>query len=328
MKRGDFEFLKLTFMNNRLKTILKIIILILIVFVVTLTINKFYGNRIKAIDKVNNVGYMVKYDHKINYTDTYKENIITDIVTEIEYSVVSGNDVLYGKFFIGTDKKLYITNKLSDKKYLVLDKKMKTLYLDKKGINNSYVYGLTEEGIIYYVGLFDANISSLFVEEIPTPSSVSNFTNLNINSFIGDASGIVVLLDDEKMYYTKGMIGYSDSILNVLDNYIVYPDGIITNIYGNALVDSNNNLYVAKNIILANEPIKELKYNPTLIIITEDNRLIYLIDDTKTFEYGLKVNFVVLDDNNNIKIIFEDSSELVFSGYYNQKYYPILFEKE
>lgn len=315
---------------NKKNIVLKIVIALLSILIVGLTIYKLLNNNNnnEKNNKINSVGNLVQYTHDIQYIDAYKDNVINDIITNVEYNITSGNDVLYGEYFIADNSKLYITNKINNNKYLALDKNVKTIYSNKEGINSSSIYVITEDKKLYYINLTEPNINSLIVKEILTPSPVLNFTNLKINSFIGDTLSVVVLCEDNKMYYSNPIIEYNDNIIEIMDKYIVYPDGVITNINGNVLINENNSFYVAKNIIYANEPIKELEYNPNLIIITEDDKLIYLIDSDKTFEYSLSVEYVALDDDNNIKIIFEDNSELVFEGYYNQKYYPILFEKE
>lgn len=317
-------------MNKKSNLLLKISILFIIVFLIGLTIFVYLFKNSTTDDKkegiINNVGEILFYTHNTNFLETYSNNIITDPVTQIEYSIVNDN-VLYGKFFIGSDKKLYVTNDITNRSSLILNEKIKTLYSPNNLIGLTYIYALAENGKLYYIGLENDNISSVSVNEIISPVLFKNFTNLKLNSYLESTDkGVVLLADDDKMYYVPSMIEYIENILNVYGNYIVYPDGVVSNYKGNALIDSNNNNYKVMTIIGANEPIEELEYSPTMIIVTTDNKIIYLINEDSTYEYPIKVDFIVKEED-NIKIIFENKDTIEFNGYSDSKNYPILYDE-
>jgi len=317
---------------KKTKLTLKICLILMVIFIICLTIFKLNYKPMQnnSLHTINDVGEVVYYDHKIDYKEVYKDNIIYEIVIEIPYSIVDENSVLQGRLLIGNDRKLYITNDIIQTSYLVLDKEIKTLYNPLPVSEVCSFYVLTSEGEVYHIGLSNTYIddSTLSVKKHEFSSAVTNFTTLSIHSFIGDVTNnIVVLCEDGNMYDIYTSILYSDDVFKVKDQYIIYGDGHVTNFSSNILVDANNNEYQIKNVVGANDRIQELNNSPNIVLITTDDRLIYLINHDKVYEHYKKVKAVFPQDD-IINIVFEDDETLKFSGYYNQEFYPILYKKD
>ena len=308
------------------------VLIILIILVISFFIGiSFYKFEIfdKNIDKenenyiINDFGNERVYKYDIDYTKEYGENILTETVSEIEYSMAYEENVLYGKVFIGSDKKLYLSNELYKKNYLLLDEEIETLYNAGVGLNICSVYAITKSGELYHVGLVQPVISSYFAEKIDIEEKVINFTNLSLNMYLGGSStSVIVYTSDGNMYDAITSISYNPNTVNVMDKYIIYETDYISNTNREFLVNSEEEPYKANIVALANKPIKELEGSPTLIIVTQNNKLIYTYND-KTYEYKEDVKIIGVDEERNIVIIFENDDTIIFPGTYDSNYYAV-----
>jgi len=320
-------------MKKKINLVLIILIIIIVTFLLILSFYKFgikNNNKDQNDEKygIFDVGMEIEYLYDINYLEEYKNNILTDIVKEVEYSMIFEDNLLYGKVYIGQNNKLYIYDELYKKSYLVLDKNVKTIYSNAENSNFCSVFAITTNGELYYISLTQPLISSLVVEKIDIPNKVVNFTNINLNYFVGTSlNSVVVLTNDGFMYDSLTLTRYNPNTLNVINKYIVYETNYISNINRKFLVNSKNEKYKVKVIAMSNEPIKDLKNHPNIIIITEDDKLIYLADDNKVYEYIKKIKLVGSNDNNLIVVVFEDDKYITFEGFYNSKFYPVLVEQ-
>lgn len=316
-------------MKKNKNFILIIIIILVISFFIGISFYKFEIFD-KNIDKekenytVNDFGNERVYKYDIDYTKEYSENIITEIVSEIEYSVAYEENVLYGKVFIGSDKKLYLSDELYKKNYLLLDEEIETLYNAGVGLNICSVYAITKSGELYHVGLDQPVISSYFAEKIDIEEKVTKFTNLSLNMYLGESfSSVIVYTSNGNMYDAVTSVSYNPNIVSVMKKYIIYDTGLISNESRKILVNSNGDPYKVNIIAVANKPIEELEGNPTIIIVTEDNKLIYTYND-KTYEYKEDVKIIGVDEERNIVIIFENDDTIIFPGTYDSNYYAVL----
>ena len=308
------------------------VLIILIILVISFFIGiSFYKFEIfdKNIDKenenyiINDFGNERVYKYDIDYTKEYGENILTETVSEIEYSMAYEENVLYGKVFIGSDKKLYLSDELYKKNYLLLDEEIETLYNAGVGLNICSVYAITKSGELYHVGLVQPVISSYFAEKIDIEEKVINFTNLSLNMYLGGSStSVIVYTSDGNMYDAITSISYNPNTVNVMDKYIIYETDYISNTNREFLVNSEEEPYKANIVALANKPIKELEGSPTLIIVTQNNKLIYTYND-KTYEYKEDVKIIGVDEERNIVIIFENDDTIIFPGTYDSNYYAV-----
>lgn len=317
---------------KKIKNIVLIFIIILLVsFLVFLSIYKFTDKQDdnKEIKyNINELSMETLYNYDINYLEEYKDNIINDVVKSIEYSMAFGEKILYGRVFIGNHNKLYISDDLLKKSYLILDEEVTTLYNTGENSNSCAVFVIAKNGNLYYVSLAQPEISSYRVEQIDIQEKVTNFTNLKLNTYMNSSlNSVIVLTNEGNMYDTQTLTKYNPNTVNILNQYIVYETGRISNMDRHFLMNSNKEKYKVKVIAVAHKPLEELKDNPRVIIVTEDDKLIYL-SNNKTYEYPKKVKVIGVDNsNNNIVVYFEDEKLISFSGFYNYDYYPVLYKE-
>ena len=143
-----------------------------------------------------------------------------------------------------------------------------------------YLINTKEE--LYKLSIEDCNIANYTLNKIDTDYKIKNFTNLKYNSYLDIyISDIIVLADDGNMYNPINKILYDDNILNVLNEYLFYPDATISNYDGKLLKDNNGNNYKIKyifNINIQDEQIEDF-LGVNVAFITEDNKIIYVKND-------------------------------------------------
>lgn len=301
------------------KNIIYIILLIVILLVIYI-LNIRTENENKYI--INNIGSEKKYDYGINYKEEYKEYIINDNIKEVSYSIANETDVMYGRVYISSNNKLYITDELNNKTYLLLDEEVLTIYNPFEDITMCSIYAITKGGELYHVGLSQPYIKEKYSKKIELEYKVTNFTNLKFNSYNNAVyDSVVVLTDDGNMYDTSSLTVYNPNSLNVFGKYLIHVSNEISNFNSEFFVDKDNNYYKVKTIIISNNPINELEGNPTIVIITEDNKLIYTFEN-KVYEYSENVKKIRIDNNNKIILEFE-KYKIDIDGYYDLNYYSI-----
>lgn len=302
------------------KKIIYIVLLIVILLVVYI-LNIHGGNNEKNKYIINNTGSEKKYDYEINYKEEYKDYIINDNIKEVSYSIANDTDVMYGKVYISSNNKLYITDELRNRTDLLLDEEVITLYNAFEDFAKCSIYAITKSGDLYHVGVSEPYIKAKFAEKIKLENKVTNFTSLKFNSY-NDAiyDSIVVLTDDGNMYDTSSLIIYNPYSLNVFGEYIIHASNEISNFNREFLVNKDGDYYKAKTIITSNNPINDLEGNPKIIIITEDNKLIYTFEN-KVYECAEDVKKISVE-NNKIIVQFKPY-KIVIDGLYDLNYYPI-----
>lgn len=311
-------------MNTKVNTILIGFVAIFFAMLAFSIYLKFSSNFIKNEDsneddknKTVEVGEEKKLEHEISYYDKYKDKIINDNTQIIEYSLFKGNSALYGNIIIDTDNKLYITDDIINKKYLLFNYDVKTIITNEINARSMFnFYVITTLGDLYKISILDTNLSSnssILVNKLNLPERVTNFTSLCIKSLINDyCDGVTVIGESGKIYHSDTMTEYEESTINVFGKYIVYADRTITDFNKKLLKNSEGNNYIVKKIIATDEVITYLGEETSVIIITDDNNLIYLNRDGNTIVYSKKVLNILELDNYTCDISFEDNSHIKF----------------
>lgn len=268
--------------NKPVKLILILIIIAIILFLIFLwnykikIANADTANGIKISEELKNI-------EKKDYQEQYKQYIVNDIEVYYEYEIVNLNDISYGNIYIDKEQYLNIHDKCNKKYETIKSDTFKTLYVvDSDNNSRLDVYLINTKEELYKLSIEDCNIANYTLNKIDTDYKIKNFTNLKYNSYLDIyISDIIVLADDGNMYNPVNKILYDDNILNVLNEYLVYPDATISNYDGKLLKDNNGNNYKIKyifNINIQDERIEDF-LGVNVAFITEDNKIIYVKND-------------------------------------------------
>ncbi len=286
----------------------KLLIILIILILSGLGFLTYYKYRNKPNNASDNQKLIIrKLTHKkkdlvysdILDKDTYKNNIITKYFDEFEYTLYDNDKSLIGKVYLDENKNLYIT---SDNEYEV--EKISNIKFDKMYsyqetlASGLHVYLISEDGKLYYYGLLSNNINDVKLVEIKTKYKAIDFVDINFDADMDPAvDKLFVLEDDGNIYEINSSLRYKEDIKSVFNYILVYPDKTFSNLYGNMIEDDNGNYYKVKYIFYADANDEYLPYE-SIIIVTDDNRFISILDEDN-FEYSyedpLKVKSIEFD---------------------------------
>ena len=313
----------------------KLIYIIIIVFIalIGLTIykykvyeknknNYFFSDTIPEKTK-NNIVYSEKKDQ-----DIYKEYIITNDLKDVEYTYIDNNKSITGKIYIDDNKNLYITDIVNKKIYKPSNVKFKTMFKKDYPYNNIYIYLISEDNNLYFLQLNDNDINKTSVKQIFMPGKIYNFTKLEytLDAF-PNSNSLFVLADDDNVYDVATLIRYNKNILSMFDDFYVYDDNTITDVYGNVIVDKDNNLYKIKYAFVTFDN-NTFSGSNTKLIITDNNDLIYEKDNAQVMGlFNKKVKDISFDEKvvgkaGKLIITFKDNYKIKLDAACN-KYFCI-----
>ena len=283
--------------------------------------NYFFSDTIPEKTK-NNIVYSEKKDQ-----DIYKEYIITNDLKDVEYTYIDNNKSITGKIYIDDNKNLYITDIVNKKIYKPSDYKFKTLHKRENDYNEVNVYLISEDNNLFLLTLSSGEIKTSKVKPIFESKKVYNFVNLSYKSDIyKNGSSLFVLADDGNIYDVKTEIRYNSDIISMYDKFYVLKDKTMIDMWGRTYVDSNKNPYKIKYVFSATK--NKIIDKETIMIITSDNKLLYIIyGDNNVHEFNKKIKDVKFDGNkiarkSKLKIIFENDYKIEFDAACN-KYFCI-----
>lgn len=313
----------------------KLIYIIIIVFIalIGLTIykykvyeknknNYFFSDTIPEKTK-NNIVYSEKKDQEI-----YKEYIITNDLKDVEYRYIDNNKSITGKIYIDDNKNLYITDIVNKKIYKPSNVKFKTMFKKDYPYNNIYIYLISEDNNLYFLQLTNNDINQTSVKQIFMPGKIYNFTKLEytLDAF-PNSNSLFVLADDDNVYDVATLIRYNKNILSMFDDFYVYDDNTITDVYGNVIVDKDNNLYKIKYAFVTFDN-NTFSGSNTKLIITDNNDLIYEKDNAQVMGlFNKKVKDISFDEKvvgkaGKLIITFKDNYKIKLDAACN-KYFCI-----
>jgi len=302
----------------------KLIILIILIglFIAFISINKivylqkkqdrdnFYEyNEIKKRREKNN-------DDEINDLIVYSDNIIKNDLLSINYSFFHKTKSITGKIFIDSNKNLFITNTNENQTKKISTVKFRTLYAKEYEYDGIFVYLISEDNKLYLLSLEDNNIDNVIIDEITLDRKVMNFVDINFKSDIYEPGNtLFILCDNNKIYDIGSATRYSEDITSVFNSIYIYEDKTMSNVYGQMLEDKNGEYYKIKYVFYTLNDT-DIVGKDKVIIITEDNRFLYLNDEMiYVYEFSEKVKSVKFDTyypyvNGNLNIVFENNYKL------------------
>ena len=258
----------------------------------------------------------------------YKEYIITDDLKEIEYTYIDNNKSITGKIYIDDNKNLYITDIVNKKIYKPSNVKFKTMFKKDYQYKNIYIYLISEDNNLYFLQLTNNDINKTSVTQIFMPGKIYNFTKLEytLDAF-PNSNSLFVLADDGNVYDVATLIRYNKNILSMFDDFYVYDDNTITDVYGNVIVDKDNNLYKIKYAFVTFDN-NTFSGSNTKLIITDNNDLIYEKDNAQVMGlFNKKVKDISFDEKvvgkaGKLIITFKDNYKIKLDAACN-KYFCI-----
>ncbi len=314
--------------------IIIIVIALILVMIGLLTIYKF-NKPVSKEDLINRTLTIIELKNRkkdIVYSDvldkeTYKEEILPDR-KEIEYTFYDDKKTIEGKVYLNETGDLYISNDNNYESIRVPGPKFKTMVTDSSDYSNGiYVYLISNDNKLYYFGLLSNNIKNVELKEIPIKFKALSFVDIGFDADkVPGMYKLFVLADDGNIYEAFSGLRYKEDIKSIFDFILAFDDKTMTNQLGNILEDKNGNPYKIKYIFYA-EPNKDYIEDDSIIVITEDNRMVTLLyGDSYTFAYEdpIKVVNISFDKNNpfiygNLKVDFGVETinfEAMCSSYY------------
>ena len=324
---------------NKKNIILLSLLVILVAFIIFITVYKFKFSS-KNKEKYYFTWTSVERKKENNYSndnldkDKYDDYIIKENNLKIEYTFFDSENSIKGQVYIGTDKYLYISDINRDLIYRASTNKFRTMYTKSIHYDEGiYIYLISEDNKLYSLELTSNDITKAALNQINTSMEVMNFVDLEFLKDINDTPNtLFVLANDGNIYDIASKIRYNENIKILYNNLYVFNDNTMTNEYGKILESSDNTPYKIKYIFQTYDDNKFSGKN-TKIIITEDNKLLYIeneIDYVYQFNKSVKdINFNVYYPyiKGNLKLTFDDDSFVELSAECNQ-YFCVNYSEE
>lgn len=311
---------------------IKVILIFLIIFVIGLTIYKY-----KYYDNHGNNSHYFEYTEiknkkrdviqsEILDKDKYADKIITENILYKDYSFSNDEGSINGKIYIGTDKKLYITNEVDNSAYNVSSDKYKTLYVKDYQYEGIYVYLLTEDGRLSIMELTENDITKAVVNQYTVNLKLTNFVDIEFKSDkFKPGNTMFVLAENGKIYDINSATRYNEDIVSLFNTIYVYGDKTMSNVYGEMLEDKDGNYYKIKNIFWVVDGNDFIK-NRIPIILTEDNKFLYMdFEFMNVYEFSKKVTKMDFKaalpyEKDELIVTFDDDYEVKLNVYCSNYY--------
>lgn len=304
-------------MKKKLKMVLILLIVILVVIISYLTYYKFFKNDNKDLNNINLYKNGISNYEIIKYDESYKDNVMYSLINKIEFYIDKEENI--GKLYIDNNKKLHISLN-TDVKDLLEELNFNTLY-NYSSNNKDFLdaFALAENGVLYHIILVDNDISKIKLDKIDLDTDkIVNFTNLQTKGYFDtNHKSLIVLTSNGNFYdvYTKTY--YIKDALYINDKYILYSDMTISDMKGRKFKSDDKDIKV-KNIIMLSLADNVFAQHPTEIIITDDNRIMY-VSSGEIYVYDKIISNINELENNIIVITFNDKSKIKFTGFYDKE---------
>lgn len=310
----------------------KILISLLIIFMVVLTIYKFFYKKEETKEH-----YFVSSEIKefktndetaINDLEKYKNNIINESQNKINFNFFHKNESITGYVHIGEDKKLYIYDKVNNINHLVSTNKFKTMYAkDYKYIDGVYIYLIGEDGKVYILNLESNNVNDAYLYDYPFKVKFTNFVDIELNNDMFPVGNtLFALTDTGKIYDVNTGLRYDERTISLYNQIYVYHDKTMTNEMGHLIMNNKGELYKIKYVFSTHSNNEMFKDITPIIIVTENNEFIYFNQEMMyVYEFNKKVKDIKFDKyypyiDGKLEITFEDDYKVEFIARCNQYY--------
>lgn len=303
----------------------KILILVIILCLIVLSITiyaAFFRKKIVYDDGETplKLDERIELDTSIDYLTEYKDNIINEDITSLDYDIITDNWSLYGKIYLDNEKYPHISNTNTNQDYKFMDVKFKSLYLVIGiGTEKLEAYGITLDGEVYRFILDLPSIKDIKFYKMKYISNAVKFTNLKVEFYECKILGAVVLGEDNKMYDVDSGLLYAPGYMKLFDKYIVFYDDTIATYDGRRLLDYDNYYVEIAGFIKYEDTDKFLPNSNGILIVDKSGFLMYLYDND-LYMFDKAGDYFENDpENNTVNITFFDKTKKTLKGYF--KYY-------
>ena len=287
-----------------------IIIILIVIILVIISVISFYKLKIynKDYNIINLSNNVIKSD--INYKEKYNEYIYDDSTfNSLNFPVVNEENAIY-YLFEKTDDYLILKNLDSNESVKPINEKFKsmTLVTNDETDEFMYIYLITKEGNFYKVELKSHNPIKLNIEKLNK--------KIKVDSFLTG----VYIMPSESLFIPNMQM--------VKDNIIVYEDKKISSLDGRILKDKSKKDYKVKWVFEITKDNLFYK-NPEILIITEDNKIIYLIED-KIYEYKKEISDInytyISEESGTLDLKYDDDSTMKLDIQFDLDNYGFIIE--
>ena len=309
-----------------------IIIILILIILVIISIISFYKLKIynKDYNIINLSNNLIKSD--VNYKEKYNEYIYDDSTfNSLNFPVVNEENAIY-YLFEKTDDYLILKNLDSNESVKPINEKFKsmTLVTNDETDEFMYIYLITKEGNFYKVELKSHNPIKLNIEKLNKKIKVDSFlTGVEYDTYRDIPNYSIPVFDtNDKIYIMPSESLFIPNMQMVKDNIIVYEDKKISSLDGKILKDKSKKDYKVKWVfeITKDNPFYK---NPEILIITEDNKIIYLIED-KIYEYKKEIsdiNYTYISEESGIlDLKYDDDSTMQLDIQFDLDNYGFMFK--
>ena len=309
-----------------------IIIILIVIILVIISIISFYKLKIynKDYNIINLSNNLIKSD--INYKEKYNEYIYDDSnFNSLNFPVVNEENAIY-YLFEKIDDYLILKNLDSNESIKPINEKFKsmTLVTNDETDEFMYIYLITKEGNFYKAELKSHNPIKLNIEKLNKKIKVDSFlTGVEYDTYRGIPNYSIPVFDtNDKIYIMPSESLFIPNMQMVKDNIIVYEDKKISSLDGKILKDKSKKDYKVKWVfeITKDNPFYK---NPEILIITEDNKIIYLIED-KIYEYKKEIsdiNYTYISEESGIlDLKYDDDSTMKLDIQFDLDNYGFIIE--
>ena len=285
---------------------------------------------ISVENKRDRVALTDKLD-KDTYSDKILNNDDLDRVLTLQFLSDTGEEKHYFIVYLDDDRLIYVKDPLTDKTEKVSSIKMKSMYSNGAiAFDGVYLYAIGEDGKLYKIVVDKDNLEESHLLEIVTDYKITNFVNISFDNDMSPSGNTVfVLSEDGNIYEAYSDIRYDSKIKLLFDSILVYSDNTIASVDGYMFEDKKGNYYKIKYIFKAKA--NDIADFDSLIIITEDNRLLFTsmeFDLASVAEANLKVKDIKFAGKlpftkDKLTFVLEDDHEISFDEAWCSSYYCV-----
>lgn len=309
-----------------------IIIILIVIILVIISVISFYKLKIynKDYNIINLSNNVIKSD--INYKEKYNEYIYDDSTfNSLNFPVVNEENAIY-YLFEKIDDYLILKNLDSNESVKPINEKFKsmTLVTNDETDEFMYIYLITKEGNFYKIELKSHNPIKLNIEKLNKKIKVDSFlTGVEYDTYRDIPNYSIPVFDtNDKIYIMPSESLFIPNMQMVKDNIIVYEDKKISSLDGRILKDKSKKDYKVKWVfeITKDNPFYK---NPEILIITEDNKIIYLIED-KIYEYKKEISDInytyISEESGTLDLKYDDDSTMQLDIQFDLDNYGFMFK--
>lgn len=314
-----------------MKKIFIIIIVVLLIFLLGITIYKIKIDDNKTVDskfisyKIENIKKDLIVDDVLD-KEKFQDKIITDKITTINYTYFDNKKSVVGRIYFDSNNNLNIFNENENYSLKISDIKFETMYKKDYNYNEIYVFLISENKDLYYLKINSNDIRKSELIKIELSYNVNAFVNIDFTlDKYKSANTVFVLSSDGNIYDILSNIRYDKNIKSLYNKFYVYNDNTISNIFGNILENDKGEYYKLKYVFSTFDDNNFTGKN-TILIITENNKLIYISQDNNNlYEYTKKIKELNFDAKypyikSKLNITFDDNYKISLNAECNQYY--------